>query len=61
MSHSYTKIWIHAIWATKERLPLIHLNVENKIYGHLSEQLIEQECPVKIINGMPDHVHSLFY
>ncbi len=60
MSHSYTKIWIHAIWATKERLPLIHLNVENKIYGHLSEQLVEQECPVKIINGMPDHVHSLF-
>lgn len=60
MPHSYTKIWIHAIWATKERSPLIHLNVENKIHGHISEQLIEQECRVKIVNGMPDHVHSLF-
>ncbi|NOS91293.1 MAG: IS200/IS605 family transposase [Cyclobacteriaceae bacterium] len=60
MPHSYTKIWIHAIWATKERFPLIHLNVENKIHGHISEQLIEQECPVKIVNGMPDHIHCLF-
>ncbi len=60
MPHSYTKIWIHAIWATKERSSLIHLNVENKIYGHISEQLIEQECLVKIVNGMPDHIHCLF-
>ncbi|MBI3219404.1 MAG: IS200/IS605 family transposase [Bacteroidetes bacterium] len=60
MPHSYNKIWIHAIWATKERLPLIHFNVENKIHGHISEQLIEQECRVKIVNGMPDHIHSLF-
>jgi REP element-mobilizing transposase RayT len=34
--------------------------VENKIHGHISEQLIEQECRVKIVNGMPDHIHSLF-
>ncbi len=60
MPHSYTKIWIHAIWATKERSPLIHLNVENKIHSHITEQLIEQECSVKIVNGMPDHIHCLF-
>lgn len=60
MPHSYNKIWIHAIWATKERMPLIHSNVESKIHHFMSEQLRDQGCPVRIINGMPDHVHCLF-
>lgn len=60
MPHSYNKIWIHAIWATKDRLPLIQPNVENKVYQLISKQLREQGCPVRIVNGMPDHVHCLF-
>jgi len=60
MSHSYHKIWIHAIFATKERVPLIQPDVENQIHGHIREQLIENGCPVRIINGMPDHVHLLY-
>jgi REP element-mobilizing transposase RayT len=60
MSHSFNKIWIHAIWATKERMPLIYSTVENKIYQFISEQLREHGCPVRIINGMPDHIHCLF-
>ena len=60
MPHSYNKIWIHAIWATNVRLPLIHSTVDQKIYQFISEQLREQGCPVRIINGMPDHIHCLF-
>lgn len=60
MSHSYNKIWIHAIWATKERTPLLHSNIEQKGYHFISEQLQELGCPVRIINGMPDHIHCLF-
>lgn len=60
MPHSYNKIWIHSIWATKERIPLIPQNIEKNVYQFISEQLREQGCPVKIINGMPDHIHCLF-
>ena len=60
MSHSFNKIWIHAIWATKERLPLLHQNSEQKVYSFIAEQLREFGCPVRIINGMPDHIHCLF-
>ena len=60
MSHSFNKIWIHAIWATKERLPLLHQNSELKVYPFIAEQLRELGCPVRIINGMPDHIHCLF-
>ena len=60
MPHSFNKIWIHAIWATKERIPLIDSSMEQKLHQFISEQLIEMGCPVRIINGMPDHIHCLF-
>lgn len=60
MPHSFNKIWIHAVWATKERLPLIHRNIENKIYAFISDQFREQGSPVRIVNGMQDHIHCLF-
>ncbi|MFP4091478.1 MAG: IS200/IS605 family transposase [Cyclobacteriaceae bacterium] len=60
MPHSFNKIWIHAIWATKERVPLIHFPVEKQVHQFMAEQLRELGCPVRIINGMPDHVHCLF-
>lgn len=60
MPHSFNKIWIHAIWATKKRMPLISSAIEKRVHGFISEQLREQGCAVRIINGMPDHVHCLF-
>jgi putative transposase len=60
MSHSFNNIWVHAIWATKERAHLITPSVKDRIYSFLSEQFQELGCPVRIINGMPDHIHALF-
>jgi REP element-mobilizing transposase RayT len=60
MPHSFIKIWIHAIWATKERLPLLKQNVETSMFNQMRKQFVESGCPVRIINGMPDHVHCLF-
>lgn len=60
MSHSFNKIWIHAIWATKNRQELIDFSIEKQVYDHIREELIEIGCPVRIINGMPDHIHVLF-
>ncbi len=60
MPHSYSKIWIHAIWSTKDRHPLIVPKIETNVYDFLQHQFVESGCPVRIINGMPDHVHALF-
>ncbi len=60
MPHSVNKIWIHAIWATKKRAPFIKPAVEKKIRQFISDQLRDQGCPVRTINGMPDHIHCLF-
>ena len=60
MPHSFNKLWIHAIWATKNRQELIDFSIEKQVYNYIREELIELGCPVRIINGMPDHVHALF-
>jgi putative transposase len=60
MPHSYNKIWIHAIWATKYRIPLIEQSIEKEIHQFISKELFELGCPVRIVNGMPDHIHCLF-
>ena len=41
-------------------MPLIDLSFENNLHQYITEQLIEQTCPVRIINGTSDHIHSLF-
>jgi len=34
--------------------------IEFQVYQYMREQFIESGCPVRIISGMPDHVHCLF-
>lgn len=60
MSQSFTKLWIHVIWSTKNRRELIDFSIEKKLYDFIWQELTELGCPVRIINGMPDHVHVLF-
>jgi len=60
MSHSFSKLWVHAIWSTKDRRPLIQPQIETKIYDYVRLQFSELECSVVAINGMSDHIHCLF-
>lgn len=61
MSHSLTKIWIHAVFGTKNSEPMIHQGLESKMYQHIREHIESDfKSTVRIINGMPDHLHILF-
>ncbi|HEX6846535.1 MAG TPA: IS200/IS605 family transposase [Chitinophagaceae bacterium] len=60
MSHSFNRVWIHAIWSTKERYPLILPAIENKVHDYMRIQFSELNSHARIIKGMPDHVHCLF-
>ncbi len=60
MSHSLTKIWIHLVFGTKNRMPLINASFEKKLYYHI-KQIVENDfhCRLKAINGTSDHIHLL--
>ena len=60
MPQSLVKIWLHAVFSTKKRYPFIERKWERELYNHIHSKLEERNCPTRIVNGMPDHVHLLF-
>jgi len=60
MNDLYSKIWIHAILTTKNSRQLITPPLETRLHNFIHDQLLEMACPVRIVNGMPDHIHVLF-
>lgn len=60
MSHSLTKLWVHAIWSTKDRMPLLKDSFRPKIILHIEDRFSELGCRVRVVNGTADHLHALF-
>lgn len=59
MGQSLVKNYIHLIFSTKQRVPLIHQSVEDELYSYIGGICKEMECsPIKI-GGYTDHVHIL--
>lgn len=56
----YIKIWIHLIWATKNRHPfLIDKTIRQNIFNHIRENAKDKGIYLDFINGYKDHVHAL--
>jgi len=60
MTKSKSQVWIHAVWATKNRMPIIESSYENELYKFITNQFYKIGCTIKIINGGNDHIHCLF-
>ena len=57
--HSYSRDWLHVIWATLERRPLLFRGAAAKASQYLSEYASEKGIYMKINYVNPDHVHAL--
>ncbi len=53
------KIWIHLVWATKSRKPLLDKSIRQKVWQHMRSNAQEKQIHVDFINGHVDHVHIL--
>jgi REP element-mobilizing transposase RayT len=60
MSHSFYNVWIHAIFATKDRQQIITLDLEEVLFPFLYDEFSQLDCKLKIVNGLSDHIHCLF-
>ena len=60
MTKSNSLVWIHAVWATKNRMPIIESSYENELYKFITNQFYKIDCTVKIVNGAQDHILCLF-
>ena len=55
----YTKIWVHLVWATKKREPVLNKAIRTKIFSHIRENALAKNIHIDFINGHIDHVHIL--
>ena len=60
MSQSLTKIWVHIIYSTKNRVGYLHDDtIQKNMHGYLATIHNEYESPALIVGGVADHVHIL--
>ncbi len=59
MGQSLVKNYVHLIFSTKHRAPLIKPSVENELHSYLGGICNNLDCQVLKIGGSTDHVHIL--
>lgn len=56
---SYIRIWVHLVFATKNREPLLSREIRYKIQEHIIKNCEEKSIYLQAINGYTDHIHCL--
>ena len=57
--HSYSRVWLHLVWATLERRPLLDKFAAAKLSGYLADYAKQKSIYMKINFVNADHVHAL--
>jgi REP element-mobilizing transposase RayT len=60
MAQSLAKIYVHLVFSTKNREPLVCDDVRNELHAYMGGILRDLDCPPVEINSEPDHAHVLF-
>lgn len=56
---AYVKIWVHVVWATKNRDPVLEKEFRPKLFQHIRENAKSKSIFIDFINGYTEHVHCL--
>jgi REP element-mobilizing transposase RayT len=56
----FIKIWIHLVWATKNRVPYLQgTDLRKNIWQHIKENAASKDIYLDCVNGYYDHIHCL--
>jgi putative transposase len=59
MGQSLVKNYVHIVFSTKYRQPLITENIETQLWAYMSGICNEMQCPSLQVGGYIDHIHIL--
>ncbi|KAM3113203.1 IS200/IS605 family transposase [Phormidesmis sp. 146-33] len=59
MRRNFTQLYVHLVWATWDRLPLITPDVQEALYNLIVYECEQMECQIIAIGGIEDHMHLL--
>src|SRR5208337_4189367 len=60
MPQSLSQLYVHLIFSTKHREPMLLSPVREDLHAYLAAILNNQDSPALKVGGMSDHVHALF-
>jgi REP element-mobilizing transposase RayT len=60
MPQSFTQLYAHLIFSTKDREPLLDRTVRPRVHAYLAAILRDLDSPWVVAGGVADHVHLLF-
>jgi putative transposase len=55
----YIRVWIHYVWSTKNRLPVLADEFRYPLFEHIKKNALLKKIYLDRINGYHDHVHCL--
>jgi putative transposase len=56
---NYSCLWVHLVWGTKKREPLIQADIAHLLHEQLRKIAVEKKYHLNFVNSMPDHIHLL--
>ncbi|MBS1524220.1 MAG: IS200/IS605 family transposase [Bacteroidetes bacterium] len=56
---SFVKIWVHLVFATKNREPLLKKEIRPDIHQHIIRNCKDKDIFLQAINGYTEHLHCL--
>ena len=56
---SYVRIWIHAVWGTKNHIPFLTKENKHLIIKHIRQNAQKKNIYLNTINGHREHLHAL--
>lgn len=57
---AYVRVWIHAVWGTKNREPYLTSDIRRKVIDHIRENAKKKQIYIDSIGGYTEHLHCLF-
>jgi putative transposase len=60
MPQSLSKIYIHLVFSTKNRVPTLADDIRQELHNYVGGIFRDLGSPAIEINSQPDHVHALF-
>jgi REP element-mobilizing transposase RayT len=60
MPQSFTKLYAHLIFSTKNRKPFLDDPIRPRVHAYLATALRDLDSPFVVAGGVADHVHVLF-
>jgi REP element-mobilizing transposase RayT len=59
MTKPYSQIYLHFVWATWDRAPLLRRNFRPRLFAALASKCRELDCEPIAVGGVENHIHLL--